>query len=427
MALTTAKTITLVLDNYLETYEHQDSLTNQISTYQASPADLQNSNDVIVRRVQQHAPIIKGLDITGQETGIIDQNYSTQLIKDDITNDFVKLDITEVRDERYWIDRAKQSAKQQVTEKNNAIANAIATDGSLYYRHDLSVPANNNGFTFISRAQTLLNEREGYHSTRCFMLNDRDSEKFANELSGRQTLAGRPESDAWKLGQIGEGVAEFNLFKVPFLPIQTGGVNPATTVVGNQSFKPEGSTTIGKSPVNIDYRSAIVSVANSSLYNVGDKVTFPGVFALTEASKVDTQQLMQFTIPSIPDGTSIEIYPKPIAINDPALTILEKASAIVTNRILNGVTVDRVNIDDQRTNLFFDKEAIEIVTGDLPVELYSEFAGQTVISERLSDGQSVYIIYDATIGDLSVTMRILMWYRIEIADPKRCGVAVTFN
>ena len=90
----------------------------------------------------------------------------------------------------------------------------------MYYRSNAT-----SGYNFIAEAQALMNERQGYHSQRCFMLNDRDNLTFGQDLAARQTLQGRPEQ-VWKRGQIGQNIAEFDVYTGSFLPNLVGGTSP---------------------------------------------------------------------------------------------------------------------------------------------------------------------------------------------------------
>ena len=225
----------------------------------------------------------------------------------------------------------------------------------MFYRSNAT-----NGFDFVSQGQVILNERQAKADMgRNFVLNDRDTNRFASELSGREIVKGRPEQ-AWMTGQIGSDVAEFDLFTGSYLPNLVGGADPATTVTGDQSFAPQGGTVDASTGIvqNFDYRSAVIPVAASAGYNVGDKIQFANggtpVESIALADKNSTGQPMTFTIEAIPDGTSIQVYPKPIAADDPGLTTLEQAYANINTRILNLATVNRLNIDaSAKTNLFW--------------------------------------------------------------------------
>lgn len=426
MSTATLKTVEVIFENALETYEKQTQLIDLCSFEQPDPAKLQNAGDVIWRPVQQHAPIIDGFDVSGQETGIIEEGYPA--ILGTPKNDIVRQRIDKMRDMQFWKRRGIESGKQQATELNSAIASAVALQGSLFYRSNVT-----SGYEFISEAQAQMNERQLYNSERCFILNDRDTKLFSADLAGRQTLQGQPDA-TWKTGMLGNNIAGFDgVYTGSFLPNLVGGADPATTVTGNQSFGPLGGTVVTSTGVvtNNDYRIASIPVAASGSYNVGDKVTFANagttVKALGLASKDSTDQAMVFSIVGKPDATTIQVYPKPIAADDAALSDLEKAYANIDTVILNAATVNRVNTDaSNKTNLFWDKSAVEVLGGALPANLFAELAGKKVVQETLSNGLEMYMVYDGDIMRADFTFRLLTWYGITIANPSNCGVAVTF-
>ena len=424
-SLTAGKIAEVIFENALETYQEQDMLLGQVSFFEPDGGDMQNSGNVVWRPVQQHAPILPGWDLTGQETGIIEETYPA--ILGTPSNDFVSQRADDMRDMRFWKRRGEESGRQQATNLNKAIANAIAVQGSMFVRSNAT-----SGYSFIAEAQALMNERQGKMTERTFILNDRDNLKFGNDLAGRQTLQGRPE-ETWKTGQIGRNVAEFDVFTGSFLPNIVGGADPATTVTANQSFAPTAGTADSQTGIvtNSDYRVATIPVTASAAYNVGDKVTFANggttVKAVGLADKSNTGIAMTFTIVAKPTGTSITVYPKPIANDDPGLSALQKAYSNVDTRILNAATVNRVNIDaSKKTNLFFDKDAVEVLGGNIPANLFREFDGMKVINETMKNGQKMYMVYDGQLNDMSLRFRLFTWWGVTIKDPSRCGVAVTF-
>jgi len=425
MALTTGKTVEILFENALETYEEQMQMLPLVQYEEPDAGATQNSGNVIWRPRQQHAPVIAGWDLTGEETGIIEETYPAVLGTP--SNDFVQQRADDMRTKTFWERRGKQSGLRQATELNKSLASAIALQGSLFVRSNAT-----SGYDFIAEAQAQLNERQLINNGRCFVLNDRDNLLFGSDLAGRQTLQGRPEK-TWATGQIGQNIAGFDLFTGSFLPNLVGGADPATTVTGAQSFAPTaGSVNTSTGVVtNVDCRIASMAVAASGSYNVGDKVTISNggtpVKALGLADKTDTGQAMTFTIVGKPDGTTIQIYPKPIAADDAALSTLEKAYANIDTVILNAATVDRLNIDaTNKVNLFWDKEAIEVLGGTIPAELFNQYDGMKVLTNTMSNGQTMYMVYDGNITTMNFRYRLFTWYGITVCAPHACGVAVSY-
>lgn len=423
--LTAGKIAEVMFEQALDTYEPQDMLLGTTTFMEPDAATMQNSANTIWRTVQQHRPVIAGWDLTGQEQGIIEETYAAYLGTPN--NDLVSLRADDMRDMQFWERAGKEAGRQQATQLNKDIASSVATQGGMFVRSNAT-----SGYDFIAEGQALMNERQGAQSQRFFLLNDRDNLKYAKDLAARQTLQGRP-AETWNNGQIGQNVAEFDVYTASFLPNIVGGADPATTVTANQSFAPTAGTVnaVNNTVTNVDYRYATIAVTASASYNIGDKVTFANggvtVKALGLADKSDTGIAMTFTVTGKPNGTSLQISPKPIAADDPALSALEKSYANVNTRILSAATVNRVNIDaSKKTNLFYDKDAVEVLGGTVPAELFKSFDGLKVINQTMKNGLKMYMIYDASMINMQFRFRLFTWYGITIKDPSRCGVAVSF-
>jgi hypothetical protein len=425
MALSTGKIAEVMFEKVKETYEHQDMMLDLVNFHEPDGGNMQNAGNFVWYPVQQHAPIISGWDLTASETGIIEETYPALLGTP--TNDFVQMRADDLRDQRFWERRATQSGKRQATELNKAIAQAIVTQGSMFYRSNAT-----SGFEFIAEAQAIMNERQALHEGRSFVLNDRDNLTFGEDLAARQTIKGRPEK-TWSTGQIGSQVAEFDVFVGSFLPNITGGADPAVTVTGNQAFVPSGGSVNATTGVvtNVDYREASLVVNNSALVTVGDKFTLEnatvGVQSVGLADKNPSGNSMTFTVIELTDGTHIKIYPKPIAVGQAAITTLQEAYANINTQILTAATLTRLNIDaSNKANLFFDRSAVEVIGGTIPAELFKQYDGMKVITDTMKNGLRLYMVYDGNIATMNFRFRIFTWYGITICNPSNCGAAVTF-
>ena len=425
MALSTGKIAEVMFEKTKETYEHQMQMLDLTYFHQPDGGSMQNSGNFIWYPVQQHAPVISGWDLSDQETGIIEETYPDLLGTP--SNDFVKMRADDLRDVQFWERRGVQSGRKQATELNRLIAAAIVTQGSLFYRSNAT-----SGYDFIAEAQAIMNERELYEEGRCFILNDRDNLTFGKDLAARQTLQGRPEA-TWAKGQIGENIAGFNIYTGSFLPNITGGADPAVTITGNQAFVPSGGTVNATTGVvtNVDYREASLVINDSTLLTVGDKFqlenTAVAVQSLGLADKVASNNPMTFTVIELTDATHIKVYPKPIAVGQAAISTLEEAYANINTQILNAATITRLNIDaSNKANIFFDKSAIEVIGGTIPAELFKQYDGMKVITDTMSNGLQLYMVYDGDIATMNFRFRLFTWYGITVCNPSNCGVAVTY-
>ena len=425
MSLSTGKIAEVMFEKTLETFESQDDMLSLTNFHEPDKGTMQNTGNFVWYPVQQHAPIISGWDITGEETGIIEETYPALLGTPN--NDFVRMRADDLRDQRFWERRALQSGKRQASELNSDIASAIAVQGTLFYRSNAT-----SGYEFIAEGQAIMNERQAIVEQRTFLLNDRDTLLFSKDLAARQTLQGKPDK-TWKTGQIGQNIAGFDVYTGSFLPNITGGADPAVTVTGNQAFVPSAGTVNATTGVvtNVDYREASLVVNNSALLTVGDKFQLENTAVAVQSVGLDdktaTGQPMTFSVIELTDGTHIKIYPKPIAVGQAAITNLQEAYANINTQILNAATLTRLNIDaTNKTNLFWDRSAVEVIGGAIPAELFKQYDGMKVITDTMKNGLKMYMVYDGDIATMTFRFRIFTWYGITINNPSNCGVAVTY-
>ena len=425
MALSTGKIAEVMFEKTKETYEHQMQMVEMTDFHEPDAGTMQNAGNFTWYPVQQHAPIIDGWDLTGQETGIIEETYPALLGTP--SNDFVEMRADDMRDMRFWEKRGEQSGKRQATELNKDIASAIAVQGSLFYRSNVT-----SGYEFIAQAQAIMNERQAKETQRYFVLNDRDTLLFSSDIAARQTLQGQPAS-TWKTGQIGQNIASFDVYTGSYLPNITGGADPAVTITGNQAFVPVGGTVNATTGVvtNVDYREASLVVNNSALVAVGDKFTLENTAVAVQsvglADKTASGQPMTWTVIELTDATHIKVYPKPIAVGQAAITPLQEAYANINTQILNAATLTRLNIDaSNKTSIFWDKSAVEVIGGSIPAELFKQYDGMKVISDTMSNGLKLYMVYDGNLATMTFRFRIFTWYGITVSNPSNCGCCVTY-
>lgn len=426
--LTTGKIAEVLFENAIETHEHQMQMLDLVDYYEPNSATMQNAGNFIWRPVQQHAPVISGWDMTGSETGTIEETYPAVLGTP--SNDIIEHRADDLRDIGFWERRGKESGKKQATTLNKSIADVIVNTGSLFYQTNAT-----SGYDAIAEAQAILNERQAMQEDpRYMVLNDRDNLKYAKDLASRQTITGRPE-DTWMNGQVGESIAGFDrVLTGSFLSSVTGGAASTTTTAAVSDAPTAGSVNSTTGVVtNTDYReSSSIAVVSSASFAVGDRVKFTTSGAAVVESvglsdKTPSGQAMTFVITEIPDATHVKVFPKPIALDDAGLSTLEKAYANINTQIDSGATMTRVNTTaSAKANAFWCKSSIEVLGGDIPADLLNQFGGMKVISSTMSNGQKMYMAYDGNLKTLQFTCRLFTWYGITNKNPSANGIFTTF-
>jgi len=430
-ALTATKIVAEYMGKAIETFESQDTLLSRVKVINdIDPAKMENGNNTIWRRVVQQGASIDGWDLTGLETGITSQGYYAYLGTPE--NTFVGLRADDLRDMSYIRDQAAVDGEKRASVLNKRINDTIRTTGSMYYRS-----AATDGFDFISTAQAGLDKRQSRTPDRYVALNDTHNRIFGSSLASRQTLQGQPDK-TYQSGDLYKSIAGFDIIKSSSIGQLTGGAAIGTTVTANVSLAPLGGTATNPglavaqlSVVNNDYRYGTIPVTASASYNVGDRVKFTNgsadVLAVGRDDKTVTDEAMTFVIVDKPNGTSVVVWPRPIAADDPALNAEQKAYANINTRILSAATMNRVNTDaSTQPSLFWQKDSIEVLGGQVPMELLGQWGGMKVATERLSNGLYMYMLYDGNIANLQARWRMFIWYGVNNAKPADNGVLVKF-
>lgn len=419
MALNSAKAVTVLFDSVLDQMDAEMQMAKTASVFKPNPAQLQNSNNVIWRTVEQQAPVKTGFDMTGQFGNVIDLSYPAVLGQPE--NDAFSVRFDDFRDEEFIKKRGKASAKRLFAQVNKTIADTVKNTGSLFYRKQLTAT---NGFSFISEADSIMTERQCWRGDgTSFFLNARAYNLAAADLAQRGTLAGRPET-AYGTGMVGRDISGFDVYKTSYNPSLAGGATPATTVSATVSLKPLANQTLGGQVLPVDYRGGDIAFTSAAGWNVGDRVEFANVNALGLLDKTNTGIKMSFAIIAI-NGNTVTVYPRPIAVNDAALTADEKAYANISTQIASGAVPLRLNTDTLiQTNSFWANDSVEIIAGSAAWDAVSALSGWKSMSETLDNGMQITMAYDGSIETMDLKVRVFNWYGVTNRDPSRNGVAV---
>lgn len=417
MANSTGKILVTLFDGVMEQLNKNTVYTDNVEVESISPDRMQNASNVYWRTVEQQSPIIEGWDMTGNETGIIEQYYPLTL--EDPKNDFIGMRVDDLRDKGFLNRRILASGKKLSADLNKRIAELVSETGSMYYE------SSQTGYNFVAEAGTLFKERQiASDMGRCFFMAPRVAQVMSNDLASRDSSLSDINKKAYESGMINPNIAGFKVYEAPTYGTVAARANATTTTVASDVVEvPRGYTTTGGVNVNVDYRYGTVVLTSGTNYNVGDVITFTGVNALGIMDKVDTGELMTFKIIAKNTNT-ITIYPKPIAANQAGITDEQAAYANISTAIVATTVVNKVNATGGQANAFWANDSVTLVGGDAPLQILSEFDGMKVVSETLDSGIKLYMAYDARLDSLQARVRLFTWYGLCNKDPSRNGVAI---
>jgi len=418
MANQTAKNILAFYDEASKQLSTNNTFADKMDLSSISGVDMQNSNNVYWKTVEQQAPVIGGFDLSGVTPGnIIAQTYPLNVGVP--RNDYFTLRTEELRDTRFMKDRAKAGANRLSSDWNKRAAELASTTGSMYYE------SASTGYDFVAEARTMMTERQLNADTgSSFFLTPRNNQIMGSDLASRSLFPNNRSDKVYSTGMIGEQVAGFGLFEAPTYGIQAAAVNATTTTVnGNVTEVPESFVTVSGSIQNVDYRPGTVSLTSAANFRVGDVVTFAGVNSVGLADKTDTGQLMTFKIIEV-NTNDIVVYPKPIAANQAGITTSQAAYANISTAIMNTMVVSKVNVAGGQSNSFWANDSMCFVNADGNLNALNDFDGMKVDSQTLDNGIKLYIAYDARLDTLNCRVRLFTWGGLVNKDPSRNGNAV---
>lgn len=421
MALDTAKQVRVMFNMVLDRLEHQQQMAVLCDTFNVSGVELQNASNVVWKQIEQEAGIQEGWDFTDSDFGdIIELSYPSQL--GDPRNSLKKLRADDFRDSSFMERWAEAAAYRLTADQNSRIAELVKDTGSIYYEQAVDGTTNKTGYDAVKLASTILSERQQTMASGLnVFLNDRDSQKVSSDVANRSNMNGLPET-VYKNGMIAYNTAGANLYESSYLPAITASAFGGSTVASDVSQKPVANRVeAGGLTLPVDYRiSDPIAITAAAGLVVGDAVSFTGINALGEHDKTDTGVEMTFKVVAV-DGNNIQVYPKPIAADDPALTIAEKAYANIATQILATTPIVALNTTASRANQFWVQDSIEIINGDAPLEYLGQLDGMEVISETLASGTKVYMAYQGSINDFTLKCRLFTWYGLTNKNPSANG------
>lgn len=427
--LSTAKGISIMFDEICEIWDANNIMARQADVIDFDAPLMQNSNNTVWRQTEQQAPVKEGWDMTGEFGGVLQQSYPSSL--GEPLNDAFGLRADDFRDERFMKNRARAAVDKLSADQNRRIAQLVVDTGSLAYISTIA------GYQHLAAAETIMDTNElSNMDMRSFFLKPVNHESIAADLANRGTLSGRPEG-AYAKSMVGKDIAGFDVFRLNAIPTLAGSAATGLTIAGAQSFVPAGSETNSDgTEVPVDYREAVVTLSATTGLARGDKFTVAGVYDVSLANKIQSERLTTFTVVEVIDGTTARIFPAPIAWSerpaaaggDDTLSYEQAAYANVSDPFADTAAVTVLNAAATKAiwtpDAFWTNDSVEVVAGNAPFEFMGQMDGFTVLKETLDSGNTVYLMYQGSIGTATLDCRVFSWYGLVNKKPSHNGIAL---
>ena len=368
MANSFSKEERVAFENILEGFNDALVMSRNVSVYNTDGSMMERTNDVIWRPQPYIATSINGAPRTDISTSFVD---FTQLAVP-ATLGFNKtvpfaLDALELRDQLQE-GRLGDSAKQKLaSDINVAIMNVAAAQSTLVVTRSGSA----GGYSDVAECDAVFNEQGVQMFDRYLALSSRSYNGMASDLAGRQTMTGKPTT-AYERSYVGE-VAGFQTYKMDYANRILGNTTPVGDITingANQYYTPRATSTAGTGETNnVDnrYQSLNITLAAGAVVRVGDCFKLASVNALHHITKGDTGQAKTFRIISITSGGGTAgnntVVISPPIISAQGGTDAELQYKNVSATPANGSTVTILNVDAADINVFWQKDALEILPG----------------------------------------------------------------
>jgi len=255
--------------------------------------------------------------------------------------------------------RLGKSAYQRIaSDINTAVRNVAALQGTL----TVAVAAAASGYDDVALADAIMNETGVPQADRYLVLNTRDYNGMAGNLSQASRSFGNAKSDnAYERSLVGM-VAGFETMKTDGF-VRLAGNGATVTIATNGAQVQYEPSSVDVNGNNVDNRYQTVTVSTTTGVTAGDAFVIDGIENVHQITKEPTGQPKTFRVISIVNGTSMVISPPMIGANStPSDAELQyKNCEVVSTSATAAITF--LNQNAAAVNPFWHYESIELLPG----------------------------------------------------------------
>ena len=416
MANAFSKEERVAFENLLEGFQDALVLSRNVSIYNTDQTMMERTNNTIWRPQPYISRSYSGTDMTSNfldytqlaVPATIGFNQSVPWI----------MTATELRD-ALQEQRLGDSAKQKLaSDINVAVLNVASAQGTLVVKR-LSAAT---GFDDVAQCEAIFNEQGVNFDSRYLALSTRDYNGMANNLAGRQTLAGKALT-AYDRAYIGQ-VASFDTFKMDYANRIGAAAGSSITIDTRDSAnnyqipKAVTSSPTTAERLNVDNRYQTVTVSSTTGVAAGDCFTIAAVNAVHHITKGDTGQLKTFRVISVTNSTQMVISPGIVSNQVPAAASAEYQNCVVNTKASNSAIVF-LNTAAAPINCFWQKDAIEILPGRYAVP---SDAGANVMRASTDQGIELVMQKQYDINTMKTRYRLDTLFGVVNKQPEMSGI-----
>jgi len=406
----------VAFDQIVEGFQDSLVLSRNVATYNTDQTAMERTNNIIWRPQPYIAQSFAGTDQSAN-FGDYTQLSVPATIGFSRSVPWI-MTASELRDalqEKRLGDAAKQKLASDI---NLAIMNVAANQGSLVVKRTTA----STGFDDVAQCEAVMNEQGVQGFDRYLALSTRDYNGMANNLAGRQTMAGKPTT-AYEKAYVGM-VASFETFKLDYanrLLIAAGGgaITVSTLAAGGNVYVPVATRTATTGETsNVDNRFQTVTVSSTANVASGDAFTIATVEAVHHITKGATGNLKTFRVISVDSGTTMTITPPLITGQGGTDAELQYQNCTVGTPAANSAIVF-LNTATASVNPFWQKDALEILPGRYAVP---SDAGAAVMRATTDQGLELVMQKQYDINTMKTKYRLDTLFGVVNKQPEMSGI-----
>lgn len=422
--------VTYALDEIVETLSVVSTLTSKAQRYNPNPGNLQRSQNIWFKPLEQQVRDVSGWDVSSEFGGVIELSTGGSLGEPD--NVPFQLRADDLRDESSYRRRIRAGAIRLAGKVEQSLINKAVTHGAFAVTNTNAIgSAGFSAWDALAESDSKMFELEYTRDMgTCAFMNTTDYLSGGRDLTqSTANYQAQIPSEAYRQGEIQRQVAGIGeVYRHNKLPTVTAQAT-AVTVTGDQSFKPIATQAAANgSNVPFDNRFADLTVSTTVGVNVGDKFSVTGMKAVSRDGKVVSSYDATFTVAAIVNGTTLTISPRPYAWDERPvadggsgnLTRDEAAYANVSTAFNNLDSLVWLNKVTGKANVVMTQDSIVLASSPIPTS-HEMFSGMKTEAFE-AGGINGIIGWQGTLGTLQGQCRMAIWYDVQVEKPEECGI-----
>jgi hypothetical protein len=416
----------VAFEDLLEGFQDALVLSRNVSIYNTDQTMMERANNTIWRPqpyIAQSINSTPGTAIPGYQ-GMTQLSVPATLgFSKTVPWEMTSLDLRDALQEG----RLGESAKQKLaSDINVAIMNSAASLGSLV----VDIGAAAGDYDDVALCDAIMNEQGVPDYDRFMALSSRDYNGLAGNLVGTARSFGNAKSDkAYERSYVGM-VAGFETYKMDYanrLAAAAGGgsITIDTDGAGTQAnYTPQATSTSVGGQINVDNRFQTVTVSSTTSVAAGDAFTIAGVYAVHHITKQSTGQLKTFRVVSVDSGTTMTITPPIIGAQGVSPTDAQlQYKNVAVETPSNTAAITWLNVNTSQVNVFWQKDALEILPGRYAVPAD---AGVAVMRATTDQGIELVMQKFYDIDSMTIKYRLDTLFGVVNKNPEMSGILL-FN